>query len=433
MPGDLTAILVPEGQLSPARVHSIVLATGRNPALVRIANLQKLKLMQIEVHDPRRGLPTEDPELVGRLSAGGRAWFVHVNTQAKQALVHGFVDAQAQEGFAGKPDDEFTARLKSEVGFDLPALIEADDGSRLGIGIASSSTVALVQGRELIVPRGTPTALDSFFFHDRGRALEDKQERLAFFAFDRKLAFETAGADLAKRLETAPAGTYNPLEGARAEAVEALAALGSKSPAEAKLQHQRALELAAFAAGLAFAGGDEVEYWNDRVLPAFTICSQPGVPKPVLDAAEAEELDDSTYGILEAMIETLPFPAPPGGESALLSQLSPAEIAPLAPWAAADAEHAGAVFVLRYERLLSMVRALDGKRLSEVAVEFAKSFYRALRPGQPAGDAYETWRVSKEEEGAEDLDRFVNDWAELRACLELAAANGLDVAMLFYA
>jgi hypothetical protein len=172
-------------------------------------------------------------------------------------------------------------------------------------------------------------------------------------------------------------------------------------------------------------------FWDERVLPLFSLCAQEGVPQAVLDAAEATELDDTTYGILEAMTETLPFPAPPDGESSLLAQLSPAEIAPLSPWAGAG-EHAGAVFILRYERLLWLVRKLDGKRLSAVASEFARTFYRALRPGQPAGDAFEAWRVAKEEEGAEDLDRFINDWAELRACLEVAAANQLDVALLFY-
>jgi hypothetical protein len=156
------------------------------------------------------------------------------------------------------------------------------------------------------------------------------------------------------------------------------------------------------------------------------------VPKAVLDLAEAEELDDTTFGILEAMTETLPCPAPPDGESSLLTQLSPAEIQPLASWTRADAEHAGAVFLLQPERLLALVRKLDGKRLSTVASEFARAFYRALRPGQPAGDAYESWRVAKEEEGQKDLERFVNDWAELRACLEIAAANQLDVALLFY-
>jgi hypothetical protein len=385
------------------------------------------------VHDARRGLPTEDPELVARFSVAGRALFVHVNTQAKQALVHGFVEGRALEGFAGQPGDEFTERLKREAGADLPAILAADDGTRLGIGIAAAHTHALKHGRTLVIPVGTPTALDSLHFHDRGRALEDGQERLALFAFDRARAFAEPGAEIARRLKDAPPGAYNPLEAARADAIAALEALGPRSPAEAKLTHQRALELTAFSAGLAFAGGDEVQFWDERVLPTFSLCAQEGVPKAVLDPAEAQELEDTTYGILEAMTETLPFPAPPDGESGMLAQLGPSEIAPLSPWAAADAEHAGAVFVLRYERILALARKLDGRRLSEVGAEFARAFYRALRPGAPAGDVFEAWRVSKEEEGKEDLERFVNDWAELRACLEIAAANQLDVGLLFYA
>jgi hypothetical protein len=430
---DLTAILVPAGQLDDKRVYEVVIASGRDSAIVRVVSLPAVQLMQIEVHDPRRGLPTEDPELVSRLSAGGRALFVHVNTQAKQAMLHGFVNGKPLEGFAGAPGDEFTARLTKEAGAPLDTIRAADDSTRLGIGLAASHTVVLTRGRVLALPAGTPTALDSFHFHDRGHALEDRAERLALFAFDRARVFATAGQELAERLKSAPAGAYNPLESARDEAIVALAALGHRSPAEAELGSQRALELAAFAHALAFAGGDEVQFWDERVLPLFSLCAQDGLPKAVLDAAEAEELDDTTYGILEAMTETLPFAAPPEGESPLLAQLSPAEIVPLAPWVRADAEHAGAIFLLRPERLLSLVRKLDGKRLSSVASEFARTFYRALRPGQPAGDAYETWRVAKEEEGAKDLERFINDWAELRACLEIAAANQLDVALLFYA
>ena len=75
-------------------------ATAR---LVRVAPLPKLNLVQIEVHDPRRGLPTEDPALVGRFSKGGRSTFVHVNHSAKQAMVHGFIDGRPNEGFAGAP------------------------------------------------------------------------------------------------------------------------------------------------------------------------------------------------------------------------------------------------------------------------------------------------------------------------------------------
>src|SRR3954452_8586679 len=68
MANDLTCVLVPAGQLDEARVHAIVLASGRTEAIVRVAPLPAVNLMQIEVHDARRGLPTEDPALVAAFS-----------------------------------------------------------------------------------------------------------------------------------------------------------------------------------------------------------------------------------------------------------------------------------------------------------------------------------------------------------------------------
>ncbi len=432
MATDLTCVLVPAGQLEPAAVHAIVRKSGRLAALVRVAPLPALSLVQIEVHDLRRGMPCEDPELVGAFSKGGRATFVHVNHTAKQAMVHGFIDGKPNEGFAGAPGDDFMARLIAEAGHALDAITAADDGSRLGIGIASTQTHALLKGRALHVPVGTPTALDSFVFHDRGQKLDEGAERLAWLAFDRALAFGAPGRALAAMIDGAPAGAFGPLEGARAEAVAALAALGEQSPADAKLQNARALELCAFAAAMAFAGGDQLRYWDERVLPLFAICGKPTPPAPVLDAEEADEIDHEETPFLEAMVETLPFAAPPEGEGPLLTQLAPGELGPLAPWAGGAAEHTGALFSLRPERLLTLVRTLDGKRLTAAMDSFAHAWYRALRPGQPEGDAFKTWRQAKDDEGHADLDRFVNDWAELRACLEIAAANQLDVALLFY-
>lgn len=432
MATDLTCVLVPAGQLEPAAVHAIVRKSGRLAALVRVAPLPALSLVQIEVHDLRRGMPCEDPELVGAFSKGGRATFVHVNHTAKQAMVHGFIDGKPNEGFAGAPGDDFMARLIAEAGHALDAITAADDGSRLGIGIASTQTHALLKGRALHVPVGTPTALDSFVFHDRGQKLDEGAERLAWLAFNRALAFGAPGRALAAMIDGAPAGAFGPLEGARAEAVAALAALGEQSPADAKLQNARALELCAFAAAMAFAGGDQLRYWDERVLPLFAICGKPTPPAPVLDAEEADEIDHEETPFLEAMVETLPFAAPPEGEGPLLTQLAPGELGPLAPWAGGAAEHTGALFSLRPERLLTLVRTLDGKRLTAAMDSFAHAWYRALRPGQPEGDAFKTWRQAKDDEGHANLDRFVNDWAELRACLEIAAANQLDVALLFY-
>jgi hypothetical protein len=429
---DLTAVIVPAGQLAVEDVHRIVRESGRHAALVRVAPLPALKLVQVEVHD-LRGMPNEDPALVQRLSVGGRATFVHVNHSAKQAMVHRFVDGKGDEGFAGSPGDEFTARLLDDAGADLAALQAADDGTRLGIGVAASNTVALQKQRTLVIPVGTPTGLDSFRFHDRGTALEDRQERVAFFAFDRNETFAVEARTWAQRLSGAPAGWFGPLEAAREQVFAELETTNpGRSVAEARLS-TRALELVAFGASLAWAGGDELLYWDERVLPLFAICGADKPTAPVLDAAEAEELDDETESLLEAMCETLPFAAPPDGEGPVLTSLSPAELAPLAPWAQPGEEHAGSIFVLRSERLLSLARAIDGRRLGNAAETFARAWYRALRPGQPEGDMYKTWRQAKEEEGQRELDRFVADWAELRACLEIAAANRLDVALLIYA
>jgi len=369
---------------------------------------------------------------VQRFSTGGRATFVHINHTAKQAMVHGFVNGTGDEGFAGSPGDDFTSKLREYTGTDLPSLHAADDGSRLGIGVAASNTVALYKQRTLAIPPGTPTGLDSFRFHDRGIAVEDQRERVAFFAFDRKEAFAVEARLWAQRLSGAPANWFGPLEATR-EAVfaELETTTAGQSVADARLS-TRALELVAFGASLAWAGGDELAYWDERVLPLFALCGSDKPAAPVLGPSEAEELDDETESLLEAMVEALPFAAPPDGEGPVLTQLSPAELSPLAPWAQAGEEHAGSIFLLRAERLLSLTRAIDGRRLGNAAETFARAWYRALRPGQPEGDAYKTWRQAKEEEGQMELDRFVADWAELRACLEIAAANRLDVALLIY-
>ena len=429
---DLTAILVPAGQLTVAEVHAIVRESGRHAAIVRVAPLDQIGLVQIEVHDVR-GMPTEDPALVQRFSRGGRATFVHVNHSAKQAMVHRFDDGKGDEGFAGSPGEEFTTRLRKDAGADLPALHAADDGTRLGIGVAASNTVALYKQRALVIPPGTPTGLDSFRFHDRGVGLEDRQERVAFFAFERNETFGTEARLWAQRLSGAPAGWFGPLEATREQVFAELETTEvGKSLADARVS-TRALELVAFGASLAWAGGDELGYWDERVMPLFALCGTDKPAAPVLDPSEAEELDDETESLLEAMCETLPFAAPPDGEGPVLTSLSPAELSPLAPWAQAGEEHAGSMFILRYERLLALARGIDGRRLGNAAETFARAWYRALRPGQPEGDAYKMWRTAKEEEGQKELDRFIADWAELRACLEIAAANRLDVALLLYA
>jgi hypothetical protein len=152
---------------------------------------------------------------------------------------------------------------------------------------------------------------------------------------------------------------------------------------------------------------------------------------PVIDPADVEELD-SCDSLLHAMVEVQPYAAPPGGEGHLVHSLSDGELAPLAPWAKAGEVYQGTVFLLAYERLLPLVRSLDGPKLRAQMERFERAWYRAARPGQPEGDAFETFRKAHAEEGAKDIERFVRNWTELRICLELANANQLKAAVLFY-
>src|SRR5262249_18474900 len=131
---------------------------------------------------------------------GGKALFVHVNHQGKQALLHAFEDGIEVASHTGEPDEKFHAEFARLVGHSIDEVVSFDDGTRLGFGQAASRTAAMVRGRLLLVPVGTPTGLNSFVFHDRGyerkepRMLEivgeengeeeDDSTRAAFFAFD---------------------------------------------------------------------------------------------------------------------------------------------------------------------------------------------------------------------------------------------------------
>jgi hypothetical protein len=437
-PRDLTAIIA-VGALDPAAVRSLVAAHARahgiGDVLVRVAPLGALGLTQIEVHGADDGLPREDPELVAavsKLSPSGRAAFVHANHSASQAIIHPFASGQPGEGFAGQPGADFDARIQAAVGASsLGQIVEADDGSRYGIGVSSSRTVALVRGVELLVPPGLPTDLQAFQFHDLGRGLDDGGERLAFVAFDRERTLrrwrEESGRVLATLLEQAPVGWFGPLLGRIREASTTLAALGERTPEAAGLRDVGVLELLMMHDARAFSIGDTVAHWSERVLPVF--CLAPIEPR--IDPEEVEDLDEAE-GILHALVEVMPATAPPGGEGAMLDLIADDEIVPIAPWVAAGEEVAGALFELKPARLHGLLRAMDGRRLHEIVERFARAWYRAARPGQPEGDAYVQWRRAKEEEGLRDTDRFFRDATELRALLEIAAANRLAVGLLFY-
>jgi hypothetical protein len=422
MARDLTCILIPAGQRSEEEIHTFTASFGDR--WVRVAPLGDL--VQVEVLDGVRGLPSETPELLSELSKGGRATMLHVNHGANQALVHVFLDGRGDPGWMGAPGDEFESRLRAAVGHGFEEVQEADDGSRRGIGVAASKTMALVQGRKLAVPPGTPTSLNSFAFHDRAHEVGDGT-RAAPFAFDRQLARAAFGAparELAARLST---GRKGPMEGARGDVVSALAQMEDRPLRPEDPAALRGLELCVLDAAYVFAGGDRQYFWDHRILPMFLI----GDGEPSFDREEMEDLEESD-SILEAMVDVLPYASPPGGEGSILSNLGPGELMPLAPWAEGQSEYTGSIFRVAPERLLSLVRGLGGEELNARIERFERAWYKAARGMQPAGDAFDTWRRIKAESGEKDVERFLVGWTELRVVLEMAAANQLEVGLLFY-
>jgi hypothetical protein len=420
---DLTAIFIPKDQRSEEEIRALAARFG--DVWLRVAPLPSLNLTQIEILDAPAGLPSEDPQLVGELAMSGRATFVHVNHSAPQALVHVFENGAAQPGWIGAPGEEFESKLKAAVGCSLADLHQADDGSRVGLGVAASKTIAIVRGRTLQIPPGTPTGMNSFVFHDRGNDLGDGT-RVAPFAYDPHAAdslFQSPARELAAHLSTA---RKSPLEGARGEVIAELAKMGDR-PLTAKDEIAlRALELCALDCACVFAGGDRQYFWDHRVLPMFLLSD--GEPK--FDPDEMEEVDESE-SILEAMVDILPYAAPPGGEGPIISNLGPSELLPLAPWA--EGEYSGSIFRVHSERLLKLVRGLDGPTLNARIERFEKAWFRAARGGAaPDGEQFTTWRRFKAEDGQKDVERFVVDWTELRIVLELASANQLAVGLLFY-
>lgn len=458
MPADLTAILLPappRGK-NPNDILTLVAQNAPSVVWVRLAPLAKHGLTQLEVLEGQNGLPAVAPALVEALSKNdGKAMFLHLNHQAKQALLHAFEDGVEVATFTGEPGEAFDTEVTRLAGAKVDDLVAADDGTRLGFGQAASRTAALVRGRLLLVPAGTPTGLGSFAFHDRGHDLpanaeheaadEDDDDgadtdeaqdtmRVFLFAFDHDLIAkawnELPGKQLAQVVGSAPPEVLGPLYGLRDEAVAALSGLETPPGqlSEKQQAHISAFELLALAHAGVFTGGDAGSYLDHRVLPLLAI----GDSTPIIDDdEEAKELEDMG-SVLEAMVEVLPCPKPPGGYGPILEALGNGELLALAPWAQPGQEYDGAIFRVQPERLLQLARSLDGNKLSVRLDRFCRALYEA-RHGKPQDDnLYTAWRGTLEERSSQDLDRFLTDWAELRIVLEMAAMNKLAVGLVVY-
>jgi hypothetical protein len=483
MPNDLTAILLPLPPRGPEPNDILnLVAQHAGPAVwVRLYPLTPMGLHQLEVLEGPSGLPSVAPSLVSALSENdGKALFVHVNHEAQQAILHAFEDGAEVDSYIGGPGEEFAGKMNHLVGYSVDELVAADDGTRVGFGQTASRSAALVRGRLLIVPPGTPTGLGSFAFHDTGHdrpgaeepdedeaeeengepaqaaAPEDEDEdeeldeedtgiRVAFFAYDHELIAhawnEMPGEQLAQVLATAPPDVLGPLYGLREEIAEILGRLRTPPGKELlhPIAHTRAFEMLALSHAGAYAGGDAARYLSERVLPLLCAISTP----PVIDKDEVEDLMELD-SVLTMMAEVLPCPKPPGGYGPIVEALGNSELGALVPWARESEEYEGVVFRVHPERLLKLCRDLDMHQLGTYLDRFCRVLYEAhtgkapARPpedGAPAAltEEYVAWRRTIEQRSATDLNRFLTAWAELRLVLEMAALNSLAVGMIVYA
>ena len=115
----------------------------------------------------------------------------------------------------------------------------------------------------------------------------------------------------------------------------------------------------------------------------------------------------------------------------MLALIADRELSPLLP-AEPGQEISGAIFRLDPQRIAERIFALDGTALSTLVERFSRAWCRVARPGMPEGDALETFRRAKADEGQADTERFLRNWAELRTLLAVARSNDLEVALLFY-
>jgi hypothetical protein len=460
MPADLTAILLPlppRGH-QPNEVLSLVAQSSPAATWLRLCPFPQHEIHQLEVLDGQTGLPAVSPAMLVALSQnGGKALFVHVNHQGGQALLHAFEDGIEVASHSGAPSEAFHSEFQRLVGHTVDEIVAADDGTRAGFGQAASRTAALVRGRLLLAPAGTPTSLGSFNFHDRGHdrnddASEDDLDaaersdehedgadsdadatRAAFFAFDGNLiqqAFnDLPGKQLAQVIGNAPQEVLGPLFGLRDDMVQELNRLETppgKSDAH-PAWHTHAFEILALCHTGIYGGGDTLHFLDQKLLALLSI----GDATPIIDADDAEELEELP-SVIDAMVEVLPCPKPPGGYGPLMELIGPEEIGALVPWAKPGEPYDGAIFLIKPERLLHLVRGLDGSKLSQRLERFCRALYTAGHGEATDEQAYVEWRKGIEERSRPDIERFLTGWAELRIVLELAATNKLHIGLLIY-
>ena len=136
--------------------------------------------------------------------------------------------------------------------------------------------------------------------------------------------------------------------------------------------------------------------------------------------------------VLDAMIEVLPCPKPPGGYGPLFENIGPEEIGALVPWAKPGQPYDGAVFLLKPDRILELARSFDANRLGQRLEKFCRALYSAKVGDDVVEEEYLKWRSEWEQKSQKDIERLLLSWAELRVVCEIAAQNRLNVGLAVY-
>ena len=174
-----------------------------------------------------------------------------------------------------------------------------------------------------------------------------------------------------------------------------------------------------------FGGGDTLKFLDQKLLAILNI----GDATPIIDADDAEELEEMP-SVLDAMIDVLPHPKPPGGYGPLFENIGPEEIGALVPWAKPGQPYDGAG-VSPPDRLRSW-RAASTPIGSVSGERFCRALYSAKMGDDVQEDAYLAWRGAEQKNFAKDIERLLLAWAEFRVVLEMAAQNRLNVGLAVY-
>ncbi|HEY3355955.1 MAG TPA: hypothetical protein VGQ83_22070 [Polyangia bacterium] len=322
----------------------------------------------------------------------------------------------------------FDRTFRAHTELDFKALLGSDAAWPILDHATREATEAFFLGRRLQVPAGTPKLLDLFRFHDRTGQAGD---RMAFMALDiaaaTRLLEGAPAATLAQllgRLDEGAAFRLGPFMHAVKEVAAEVEAMPAEKPVAAAHPSLDLVELVQVVHTGGCTAGDGVDYFDHVFFPLLNLYDPAQLPP--LGPEELTDLEDA--GVLAAMAEVLPYNAP---EGQLLESLADAELRPLAPAYAEEGEYDGSIYLVTRDRLRTLLTAFDGPRLMEQVEKFLSAWFRAIDP-EATDAAYGAWRRGRDHLDRDDVDRFAQTLAELRAVVGLCDTNGLELGLVFY-